>query len=306
MMKTAFTKAEEAMVAARKTANWYPFKNKNIGTGGQNVLTGYIDHNEVKQDYRTYPCHAPIFQFKNATALWSAWGWREPKKAAEYYFNWLLTDSPWAKNGIVPKLDKQFMWDEGFVFDNLTETPANLLHNFLVATRMCAEWPEFINAWYQLVTDHKIDASLVYLFMTIFVPVTSNTSASNCWFGKKESIILHVDKYDWPLDMARAPEEYVTNFVTAKAVGKTGYGFSPSANTRPVNTLWGNLLTPDNKTTYVKQLYERYYKEFGKERSSSATSSVIGANSVSSQEKKLVFSSEAIIEIMELEEERLL
>lgn len=290
------------MKAARISNKWYPNKNKNGSTGGQNVLTGHISTAGGKET-RAYPCHRPINSFLHAEVLWSCFGWRCTEKAANWYFDWLIQDSPWAKTGIVPKgLEDKFMFSEGFVFTDLDKTPANLLHNFLIATRMPAEWPGFIDTWYSLVTKDGIDPAFAFLFLTCFQAVNSDGANYRTSFDEgSESMLAVTDKYDWPLDMARATESYVTNFVGGVTEGLSKTFFSPSAQTAPVNTLWGKLSeVKEYKGKYVNILASLYKDKFTVDR----TASITGYFNKEAVDKK-VFKPEALREIIKLEQKRL-
>lgn len=290
------------MKDARVSNSWYPFKNKNGSTGGQNVLTGAIQTTGAKHAPRTYPCHRPINGFTNSAVLWSAFGWRCEEKAANWFFDWLIQDSPWFKTGIVPtNLEDKFMFSEGFVFENLDKVPANLLHNFLIATRMPAEWPGYIDQWYKLVTEHGIEPAFAFLFLTVFQAVNSDGSCYRTPFDEgSESMLATTDKYDWPLDMARATEEYVYNFCSGATPGLSKTMFSPTAQTAPVNTLWGKLSdTPGYKGRYTTILKDLYYDKFTSERTTKQT----GLFGASTDTK--VFTPKALLDIIKLEQERL-
>ena len=63
--------------------------------------------------------------------------------------------------------------------------------------------------------------------------------------------------------MGRATEEYVLNFIKGKAVNPSKHTFYPTADTKPVNTLWGDLVANADDKSYVNVLRKRYEKEYG-------------------------------------------
>lgn len=257
MVEDLVLTAKKDMADARATHNWKGKLSSSGGTGGGNVVTGYISDKGVKA-VRTYPCHNPIHIFTNASILWSAFGYRTDKNVALLFHSWLINDSPWAKAGIVPKnTGPEEMFNEGFIFSDLDKTPANLLHNFLIATRMNAEWPALVNAWYTLVTEHSVDPTFTFLMLTVFMLQNTHEGHTKT-FLDKESCFANQDKYDWPLDMGRATEEYVLNFCQGKPIGVSDYMFYPKALTKPVNTLWGELVEVGNAKSYVSILRKLY------------------------------------------------
>lgn len=290
--------AIQNMTDARTTNKWGNGLHKIGGTGGDNVLTGFINDDGVSRASK-YPCHHPINGFKSAEILWSAFGYRTSPEIAKAFHHWLVTESPWAKTGIVPKdLTEEFMFTNGFVFTDLRKTPGNLLHNFLIATRMDCEWPSLIKAWYELVTK-GFDPSFAFLMLTVFVPFedTSLLHKGNLT-NRKKLVLAATDKYDWPLDMARATQDYVLNFLNNNPEGCSTEYFSPTAKTIPVNTLWGKLVPTESEESYVSIL-KKLYSELGKPfiRHSGFFNDI--------EITYHGFSSENILEIMKREEVRL-
>ena len=250
--------SEKEMSLARKKHSWSSMLSGQGSTGGNNVLTGYVNNKGIRST-KAYPCHKPINAFKDALCLWSAFGYRSQEKIARFYHDWLLNDSPWSKTGIVPKgYSNDFMFQNGFIFTQLDQVSSNLLHNFLVATRMDAEWPDYISGWYKLVTEYGVDPSLAYMMVTVFVSPNQNSGGQSICTELKASVMTGTDKYDWPLDVSRATEEYVLNFCQGNPVGRSTVAFFPSAQTAPVNTLWGKLSVLDAKDTYLVKLKELY------------------------------------------------
>jgi hypothetical protein len=286
----------EAMAAARKETGWDVKTNNTTGTLSRSVLAGAIDDKGQKR-HHAHHCHAYINQYTGAVCLWSCFAWRTSETIALKYFNWLVHKSPWAQAGIIPTgLTDEFMFKEGFVWTDLDKIPGNLLHNFLVASRMAAEWPELIKAWSLLVSKYKIDPSFAFLFLTCWAQLSITGS-----FLEKDKAypLTHKDKYDWPLDMYAADNNYVLNFLGAKTEGLSETMFSPTAATKPVKSLWGKALSPNaSSSRYVNILKKLYAKEFG-EKLPGESSLFCGTV------YETGFSSKAIIEIALREEERL-
>lgn len=245
--------AKKAMTDARVKHKWDDHPKGQGSTGGDNVITGCIRGSESV--VRTYPCHRPINSFQNAEALWSAFGYRTDAVIGRFYFDWLLDRSPWSTTGIIPDLDKEFMFQSGFAWVDLDKTSANLLHNFLVASRSAAEWPHFIQDWYSLIHDYGVNEDLAYFMMTVFCNPTLSVGGYDSFMRAKEIIFADQDKYDWPLDTYRCDGEYLQNFLTHKTPGKSKRTFYPDAATAPVNTLWGSV---EAQTSYVTVLKKRY------------------------------------------------
>lgn len=302
--------AFDTMVSSRQKLDWFPFKNEKFATGGYNVLCGFIDTSGKVSKSNTYPCHAPILNFKSSSVLWSCFGWRIKENISRAFLKWLLFESPWSSGSsyireslseFISNNSLDDIFNQGFVFGNLDKIPGNVLHNFLVATRMAAEWPKFINQWYILVTKYKINPAFAFLFITCFKAINSNDNTACCFDKVSESVATNEDKYDWPLDMARADESYVRNFVAGKMVNVSKIMFSPSAVTRPVNSLWGKLnLLPKSEGTYSKFLEDTYSKEFATSKTK-VVESFIGNSTKSFK----VFTPNALMEIIELEQKRL-
>lgn len=301
MQSKEFVTAMEDMVLQRKTKNWHPQTDSNSGTGGNNVLTGFID-NAGKKDASTYPCHAPIMRFKKAEVLWSCFGWRGSQQVARDYFDWLCNESPWARTDIIPDLTQKFMFTEGFVWDSLGKTPANLLHNFLVASRSAAEWPVMIQDWHDLVNIHGFNPSFAYAMLTTFC----SHSGHSVLKPDGTSYIAYVDKYDWPLDMARAGDDYINNFLDAKTVGLSSRFFFPDAVTRPVNALWGKVPELANgKNSITFQISELYAKSHGIKREPNKAQ-LIRPSTGSNKIEPMDFTGKAVLNIFRLEQKRIM
>lgn len=300
--------AETAMDAAVKEFKFSPHLEGHPGGSGgtSNALMGFVS-DTGKTSVRQYPCHNPVRSFLRASVVWSVFGYRTNPDVAKFFLRWLLSESPWSNIGIwgPHNTDTDKVFKTGLIFTDLDKTSASLLHNALVAFRSVAEWPKFVEAWYELVTVHSLHPSLAYAFLTCFEPFNQDEYKSlSCFTTKTESGPARLDKYDWPLDMARATESYVTNFLTGKAVGTTSIMFFPDAVTSPVNTVWGDLDTSTAKQkTYVKFLDDTYRKDFTLKRTVPNPDSV--SLSSKAKDQSLVYTPESLLEVVKAEQKRL-
>lgn len=246
-------RVKEIMTDVAHKRKWDENLRGHGGTGGHNVVTGCIN-DSGESIVKSYPCHRPINSFVNAKTLWSLFGYRTSPEIGRFYFDWLVNRSPWSKTGIIPKLDKEFMYETGFVFTDLDKVPANLLHNFLIASRLAAEWPVFITDWYHLVREYNIDESLAFFMVTVFADSENNISGYKSLLGSSNITYASDNKYDWPLDTYSADDDYIKNFVSGNPVRLSDKMFYPNAMTAPVNILWGTTKTG----SYLKSLRKVY------------------------------------------------
>lgn len=293
--------------SAKKNLSWSVLKTGLGGTGsGDNVLTGYSETQSLS-GFRIYPCHNPIRSFQNASVLWSCFGHRTNKTTAKFFLKWLIHKSPWSKTGLLVdhNLDLDFVYDHGFVFDGLTEVSANLLHNFLIASRVCVEWPAYAAAWHNLVVKEKINPDLAFFFLILFYPFEQDNHSSKTAFDEEdtESIISTVDKYDWALDVTTGTEQYLKNFLAGNAVGQSSVKFSPNAVTSPVNILWGPVAsnTKDLYGTFLSNTYGKSHTILST-KSRKSTGLSMGTKMADSNR---VYTRESIVDLMKLEEKRL-
>ena len=297
-MKTkAQLASEEAIPKARIEKDYLLGLPDLGGTGNyKNVLTGAMTRNGVLKSLDLYACHKKITYYSKCNTFWSAFNYRVPDpdqsnrfvEAAKAFHTWLCTESPWAKTGIVPAdYDVDFMFNHGFIFTKLHTVPANLLHNFLVASRIPVEWPYFCLGWYELVTEHGINPVLALVSLDLFRPYNSEYKS---WVNANSQISYPMDnKYDWPFDIVTASEEYLLNLLQAKTPGLSERKFFPSAHTSPVNILWGNPVHPN--LTYISFLKKTYPAIAG-------VTSKFGTISYT-------YSKEQVIEVLKNEQKRL-
>jgi hypothetical protein len=297
---------EHYLQAKENTPNWNPSGDlTSVGTGADNVLVGYISTTGYS-DYRTYPCHHPITGFDRPKVLWSAFGYRTSEEVAAYYLHWLLHKSPWVRNNswFNNECTEEFIFDNAFIFTNLDQIPGNYLHNFLIASRLAAEWPDFINAWFHSVTVENINPDLAFYFLDVFKVCSQDIKDSLCWLGPRGrySRITYANKYDWPLDVGTSNEEYFHNFLRGTPVNPSKLSYFANQHTKPINTLWGQSNTIGiHRNDYLTKLLDTY-KDYT-ERDLTTTQSQFGK---AKQAEVQIFTPEAVIAIMKEEQKRLI
>lgn len=260
--------------------------SKSGGVGGDNAVYGTVLVDGSWTFYR-HPCHAYLkSQQDNKTfAVWSVMckprndeAYPKIEEAVRPYFDWITgPDSPWRllfekyERGVTideeHTTSQEFMWNYGFVFFNVKEIPSNLLMNFLVATRMPKEWPEFILKWHRWV-KMGYDPSVAFSLVTAFGP-SGATSGTSMPLESVNFTLAGQDKYDWPLDLATYDVAAVESFTSFKPV-RFERPFFEYPNSTPINALWGkNSSTsgqiPFNKENYSMYLYETYSGKYGKD-----------------------------------------
>lgn len=311
-------------------STWDHRNNSCEGTGSSgtfnNACFGGIDSAGHKYQ-ENHACHRPVMDWEDLDVYWNCFGWRKTNEVSgPYYLAWLMETSPWAKQGIFPKecTLQSVSEDQGFIFTNVREVSGNLFHNFLVATRMPTEWSYFIKAWHELVTTHKCNPELAFVFMDCFRP-TTGWGHNGLWLHPEVmSMPTAEDKYDWPLDVATSVPEYVWNFTHHKAPDASKVPFSPTAWHRPINAVWGrrtfdpgkNQKGPDTPakrissdetyTEFLDRTYRGKYAvkgEVPKQKSTFGQSSKLSYGETFSSTK--LYKADAIIEILKQEEIRL-
>ena len=240
------------------------------GTGSDNAVFGFTSTKEITK--YMWPCHAYLRNApeKETFSVWSVWCKPHPKKLdpaiVKDHFDWLVDakHSPWRS---LLKIDsyggKQFQWDYGFIFQKLSDIPANLLMNFLVATRMPKEWPDSIAAWHRLVTEYKIDPAMAYTALRLFTCLIGDVIGDKG--TENEQFILNTaNYYDWPLDNGTCTEEYVYNFIRG-IPGAPEHPFAQSHRSyTSINNIWGPIIETDARCKpYAKVLHDRYGKMIG-------------------------------------------
>lgn len=230
------------------------------GTGGDNARYGAVI--KVGSNYTTevkqYPCHAYMKHYRNAKVVHNQYRHRNlvPYEVDRTYFDWITGDkSPWYQffnrniSHTPDSLDKQisdvdWIFNNGWVWSDLSY-PSNLQHNFLVASRMPAEWPSLINLWYTW-TERGIDKALAFVFLTVFTKLVN--------YDKFQ--INRTNKYDWPLDTGSSGEEYIKNFLSGHVEALTK-PYKDDPRYVPVNRIFGdNSANPSQ--AYPNQLFSMY------------------------------------------------
>lgn len=286
--------AKRDMAFERAIHGWNRTQGQSGGTAQINVLIGHVDTKGYREVFQ-YACHHPIHQFLNAEVLWSAWKHNTSNTVAEFFLHWLVTKSPWSKLGVNfgSVSDEKFLFNQGFVFTDLDKTPGNVLHSFLIASRMAAEWPDWIQSWYNVVTTAGIDPALVFAFLTMFTPKESPWSCLRPGTKSKPSLF---NQTDWPINQVSCDEQYIVNFVKGVTVNPSPEPFSPSAETLPINSLWGNCNVV-GYGSYLNQLVARYSDKFSE--------TVEEKHFAGVPTTVQVWPVDNIIKVMKLEQERL-
>lgn len=238
------------------------------GTGGDQGRYGAVVLNEagnLELKGVQHPCHAFMRNYKKAVVVFNQYSHREKhinKKADKAFFDWITSDDgPWREfpNRLVSEMPKDiedkkdWIFKNGWVWTNL-EVPANLQHSFLTAARMPGEWPLDINRWYKMVTTYDLPRDLTFLYLTLFMNQEK--------IDKKYFKLFRVNKYDWPVDINTADEEYVKNFCSGK-VSNLIQMYSKDPEYRPVNKIFGRTEDVPEKDRYVNVIHSLYAGKIG-------------------------------------------
>ena len=276
----AAKKAVEHIVNVVKTT---PLRKGASGTVADNAKFGTVNKHGVLS-YHQYPCHAHLRYDDNRDAIvvYSTWG-KRPEGDIDYtalreFFNWIRSDDgPWrafeGRNvSHVPEDWKgtveEFIWDYGWVWSDVDKYPSNLQHSFLTASRMAPEWPKLINKWHEWV-GQGCDKALAFMFLDLFRPTNDEFDT----WGETESNLPkpntkvwqlnRSNRYDWPLDVCTATEEYVRNYISGK-VEALNKPFAESNMYRPVNRIFGkNELNCMDPAVYPSVLFQLYASKYG-------------------------------------------
>lgn len=265
----------------------------NGGTGGDNAVFGSTTNSGANITRYSYPCHAPLrgSAANDTQAVWSVMCKpQKHEKAVRAFFDWITSHevSPWRnllkaqpevkyKDWLVNS--KEFQWTYGFVFDNLTEMPSNLLMNFLVVTRMPKEWPKAIDRWHKLVTEEGIHPGVAFVFLRSFYRssnggggqaggISESNSMDGNLFGPKDVtqclVLSNASFYDWPLDIPNAGPDYVSNFVLGIPANPLPSFAKDKPGYTKVNNIWGeNEKKAFSPETYMFFLHNLYGGKYG-------------------------------------------
>lgn len=258
---------------------------KNLGgTGSDNAFYGGVCVSggvAVMKSY-SYPCHAFMSSLENVKAVYNRFTKRPTcsKEATKNYFLWFMSgDSPWREfkgrlfshtptikdpYGRLSQDDKlsmlSFIYENGWVWSDLS-APANLQHNFLVASRAVSEWPKLISKW-NIWQKCGANKALAFVFQDMFHP-QRRRGPNNVQYWR----INRSSLYDWALDACTANDDYVRNFMTGKVSNLT-HPFSENPHYIPVNRVFGDtgIYIGYEKTkgdNYPTILFKRYNKDTG-------------------------------------------
>lgn len=243
-------------------------------TGGRNCFHGVVVGKVIK--YAIHPCHANQRNFPvGAEIVYNHYPTVKAgfTKANDDYFDWIAgKNSPWSsafKLGMSFSDNSHFtpeFWKEtGFIFDRPDKIPSNLLHNFLVASRMPREWPNSIKRWSNL-TKAGVSPEMALVATSLY--------------PESYSAMHKADWYDWPLDVYSGSDDYVRNFLRhdiQKSVLNPPY--SKQVAYTPVNAIWGK--GGSKESWYGPDFDKRYFN--GK----SVTEKELAAAALKEQERLL-------------------
>lgn len=243
---------------------------------------GFVNSSGVVHQ-ETYPCHATMTRFASPLVVFSVYPKQAPqqlgadkrpmKRAAtcapkvreEFpeerpYIRWLIspTLSPWrsmvptkpvyatVKKELVSVWNEDVIYKHGFLFSNLN-MPANMLVNFLFATRSVFEYPYLAKLWWQLVQDN-VHPSVAYWFACMQYPNDDGTYTLTNLTG-------HI-----PIYATTSHRPGFDRFVTGKPdKDKCHLPFAKHQQYRPCNIVWDqHEVLLDGDAHYYKFLAKTY------------------------------------------------
>lgn len=221
----------------------------------------------------------------------------------EEYYKWVTgPDSPWHSAmelgmSFSPKefFTEDFWLKNGLVFDRL-DIPANLLHNFLCATRVPKEHATVFKRWRNFV-NNGINPDMALVGVTVF-----NSEAT-----EKGRASLQVGRSDWALDVGYYTDSYVSNFLRHTPNEKQFiHSYRASHNYTPSNMIWAKIgefpVVPTN-VSWPLGLRKTYSKDFGVVEGD--VYSYDPTRKDSKTEKAWKVNAEEFVEILKLEDKRL-
>lgn len=251
-------------------------RNAKYGCADAHGLIQYVSINPPSQpkaykdqDFKVntgqdaYGCHNFMRKMKDPVVVFSKF--MKPGKAdselrdkmeepTRTYFNWLVSSSPWTDflwRNHEMDTSSAYLYENGFIFDKLHETPANYLLSFLVASRMPREWPEKIARWHEW-TVAGVDSSVAFFFLSLFY-----FHATNKTFMPAGS-----DQYDWPIDPVRYSEKYFRNFLDGKMSG-ANEPYQKCQAYSGVNAIWCDASMSVGDEKYKDFLIRTYSESLG-------------------------------------------
>lgn len=262
-----------------------PLQKGGCGTGGDNAFYGAVCHSKDGSFYVKYnqhPCHFFMGTYRRPIVVFNRFCHREElsEKARRKYFDWITSDTgPWREfygrnishvpEGFVGST-ADFVYQTGWVWSELEKHPANLQHSFLTAARMPAEWPILIEKWSDWV-EKGINPALAFLFLDLFKPqVSSKNYWCDTWGHTQNKAsdmsnwqINRQNRYDWPVDVCTASEEYILNFMNGR-VERLKKPYSETSSYKPVNRIFGNNgLDAMGEYSYPTKLFQLYSSTHG-------------------------------------------
>ena len=201
-----------------------------------NVSIGLYDKNKTVLFKGPKPCHG-ILACHSAAVFWSEFV--HPRvdineQNLRMYFDWLTKESPWARlkvPGLIPdKEDPDFCFTYGWIYEPYKyPIPANLLHNFLMATRVPQQHSLSYRVW-SLLVSKGFDPTLSF--------------AASAFLSNVRGDLYHILRFDqgeYPLFSYCATKDYINNFLQAKLVEKNLHPpYYPAYSRPPINHLWGD------------------------------------------------------------------
>lgn len=270
--------AEMAVKKLLDIVKTYPMKSSmgDTGTGGDNARYGAVSliDGQLKTHYNCHPCHSYMKDYKKPLVVYNQYGHRGfiNPDADRAWFDFVTSDDgPWKEfkgrrvtampKDYMPEYQneeeiKSFIWNNGWVWSDLKNHPANLQHNFLVASRMATEWPKFIERWYEY-TQEGCHPGIAFVFLDVFKEIAYDT---------KKLQVNNTNKYDWPVDVCTSTEEYIRNFCLGQ-VEKLTRSYADTQNYTPVNRVFGNNgLSSSVDEAYPNRVFELYHREYGPDK----------------------------------------
>jgi hypothetical protein len=263
---------EKSIKALTDNIKAVPTKDNAGGTGSDNCSHGYITKDGSTKSFH-HPCHAHIRQIDAPRVYWNRYCKRPSSQVSERvtrsFFDWITSeDSPWktfrgkATSHTPHELEKEatgqevknWIYENGWVWSDL-EHPVNFQHSFLVASRMAAEWPKYLERWDKWVAALGSEKyrGMAFVFLTLFVQQQHQPD---------KYVISYANKYDWPIDTGTCGEDYIRNFIHGTPVGPWNDTFSRSSNYTPVNSIWGTVPTKAGES-YIDGIFKRYHVTHG-------------------------------------------
>lgn len=295
-------------------------QKRSEGTGRYNASYGGVADTWVtkgKPYFQTYqyPCHANFRNLRQPQAVYNSFKHnpRLSETARRNYLSWLLSDeSPWKtfsarRETHLPKdwsgTKEEFIYRHGWVWSGF-DWPVNLQHNFLVASRMAAEWPRLITKW-NVWTSKGLDKAVCFLFLDLFRMMPQKRGQDNKQLWQVNSQIL----YDWPLDIAVSDEKYAWNFINGVLNEKALKGpFKDTPEYTPVNCIFGY----NGGKPYREILFSRYNRDTGTDQRmglTEAESKELHGQSLGfskfQYDKRWAVTEEEVLKMIQLETERL-